>query len=298
MLPSSTAPTGAFTRAVNGLAGKERGVPFRLAQAARLKDPRYWQILSLALLLAYGLWALGFDQSLLGVAVILLCALLAQWLCSQAASLPYFDPLSAPISALSLCLLLRAEALWVLAAASVLAIASKFLIRLNGKHIFNPANFAIGVMLLSGQAWISPAQWGSRTWLAFLFACLAGLVLNRAKRADVTLAFLGTFTGLLFIRAFYLGDPWAIPLKQMQSGALLLFAFFMISDPKTAPGGRGMRIAYGVLTAAIAAYLQFVEYLPQGLIYALFFTSPLVPLLDRLRAVPPAARYQWSNPTI
>jgi Na+-transporting NADH:ubiquinone oxidoreductase subunit NqrB len=263
-----------------------------------MSDPRCWQIFSLALLLGYGLWALGFDQSLLGVAAILICGLVAQWVGSKTAAGAPYDPRSALISALSLCLLLRSDNVLILACASVLAIASKFLIRWNGKHVFNPTNFAIGVTVLTGAAWISPAQWGSRTWLAFLFASLAGLVLSRAKRADVALAFLSTFIGILLARALYLGDPWAIPLKQMQSGALLLFAFFMISDPKTTPDRRSIRIAYGMLVAAVAAYLQFVEYRPQALIYALLFASPIVPLLDHLCPVSPERRYQWSNPTV
>jgi Na+-transporting NADH:ubiquinone oxidoreductase subunit NqrB len=263
----------------------------------RLYDPRWWQIVTLALLLIYGLWALDFDQGPAGVVAILFCALMAQWIGSKVAGVQHYDPLSALISALSLCLLLRADELATLATAAVVAIASKFLIRWNGRHIFNPTNFAIVVMLLADVAWISPAQWGSRAWLAFLFACLAGVVLSRAKRADVALAFLSTFVGILFARAQYLGDPWTIPLKQMQSGALLLFAFFMISDPKTTPDRRGLRIGYGILVAAIAAYWQFAEYRPQALIYALFFTSPLVPLLDYLCPVSPERRYQWSNPT-
>jgi len=279
-------------------ASNARTVQIWRSFAILLNDPRCCQILTLALLLIYGLWSLGFDQGLAGVAAILSCALMVQWIGSKIAGVQQYDPLSALISGLSLCLLLRADELWILAAAAVLAIASKFLIRWNGKHIFNPTNFAIGTMLLSGAAWISPAQWGSRAWLAFLFACLAGLVLSRAKRADVALAFLSTFAGILFARTLYLGDPWAIPLKQMQSGALLLFAFFMISDPKTTPDRRSIRIAYGILAAAIAAYLQFAQYRPQALIYALFFTSPLVPLLDYLGPVTPGRRYEWFNPTV
>ena len=110
--------------------------------------------------------------------------------------------------------------------------------------------------------------------------------MTRAKRADVALAFLGTFVALVFLRALYLGDPWSIPLKQMQSGAILLFAFFMISDPRTTPDARAWRIAYGAAVALLAAYLVFVRYVPEGLIYALFLASPLVPLIDRWSAAP------------
>jgi Na+-transporting NADH:ubiquinone oxidoreductase subunit NqrB len=183
---------------------------------------------------------------------------------------------------------------------AVLAIGSKFVLRLDGKHIFNPANFAIAVLLLlTDVAWISPAQWGSRTWAVFLFVCLACLVLSRAKRADIAITFLGSYIAILLARALYLGDPLAIPMKQMQSGALLLFTFFMITDPKTTPDRRSARMLFAVLVAAAAAWLQFAYYMPHGMMYALFFASPLVPLLDRLFPRDrPDVRFEWSRPVV
>jgi enediyne biosynthesis protein E5 len=270
--------------------------------AVRLRDPRIWQILSLGVLLSYGMLVLGFDQKPAGIAVLIGSALMAQALGTWASTWVKnrswrFDPLSPAITALSLSLLLRTDATWILGLAAVLAVGSKFLIRIDGKHVFNPANFGIVVMLLAGQGWVSPSQWGSRTWAAFLFAGLAGLVLTRAKRADVALAFLGTFFALLFLRALYLGDPWTIPLKQMQSGSILLFAFFMISDPRTTPDARPWRLAYGAGVALLGAYLVFVRYVPEGLIYALCLASPLVPLIDHWSARPRSQRFQWSRPT-
>jgi enediyne biosynthesis protein E5 len=264
-----------------------------------IRDARYWQIGSLSLLLIYGIVQLRFDQDAISVALILVSALLTQYICGRVVGLKSFDPLSPLITGLSLSILLRAnDPLWLALAASI-AIASKFLIRIDGKHIFNPANFALGIMLLTTDvAWISPAQWGSATWAAFLFLSLATLVLSHAKRGDIAIAFLGTFIAILFARALYLGDPWSIPIKQMQSGALLLFAFFMISDPKTTPDTRTMRILYAALVACVAAYIQFALYRPQGLVFALFFLSPLVPLLDQLSRKSPMSRFQWSKPVI
>ena len=92
------------------------------------------------------------------------------------------------------------------------------------------------MMLLTSQVWVSPAQWGSKLYFAFFIACAGGMVIYRAARSDVTYAFLLAYVGILFGRAFWLGDPWTIPLKQLQSGSLLLFAFYMISDPKDDPG--------------------------------------------------------------
>ena len=263
-------------------------------------DPRSWQILSLSTLLLFGVGWLGFDQALENVALVLATALATQWAGTRLTSGVKFDPLSPLITALSLSLLLRTSSPAWLAVAAVLAIGSKFVIRFDGKHIFNPANFAIALLLLcSDCAWISPSQWGSKTWAAFFFASLAGLVLSKAKRADTALAFLGAYVLILVARALYLGDPWAIPMKQMQSGALLLFAFFMITDPKTTPDRRAARIAFAVFVACLGAWLQFWHYLAPGLMYALFFASPLVPVLDRFwpheRTVP---RFQWSKPVL
>ena len=126
----------------------------------------------------------------------------------------------------------------------------------------------------------------------------SGLVLTRARRADMALAFLLTFAGFVFARAAGLGDPWAIPLKQMQSGALLLFAFFMITDPRTTPDARADRILYAVVVALAGAWMLFERYTPEGLMIALFFASPLVPLIDRWRGRDRATRFQWSRPTI
>jgi enediyne biosynthesis protein E5 len=263
-------------------------------------DPRLWHLPALVTLLIYGVVMLDFDQPLLNIALIVSVTLSTQWVGGRMVGVKRFDPLSAAATSLSLALLLRASSPAVLALAGALAIVSKFVLRVDGKHIFNPSNFAIAVLLLfSDAAWISPAQWGSRVWATFFFASVAGLVLSRAKRTDIALAFIVAYAAILFGRAFYLGDPLAIPLKQMQSGALLLFAFFMITDPKTVPDRRSGRIFYAILVAALAAWIQFAHYNPNGLMYALFFASPLVPVINRLM---PRERseehYEWSNPVI
>lgn len=264
------------------------------------RDARTWQVLSLGLLLTYGVVQLEFDQAPGNIALIICCALATQWVCTRTLTDKPFDPLSPLITGLSLCLLLRSSSPVVLMLAAVLGIGSKFALRVEGKHLFNPANFAIAVLLLVSDAvWISPAQWGSRTWAAFLFASLACLVLSRARRADIAVAFLATYVAILLARALYLGDPLAIPMKQMQSGALLLFTFFMITDPKTTPDRRSARVLFAMVVAVTAAWLQFAHYMPQGLIYALFFTSPLVPLLDRVfPRERHEVRFEWSRPVL
>ncbi|MEM7354561.1 MAG: RnfABCDGE type electron transport complex subunit D, partial [Acidobacteriota bacterium] len=177
-------------------------------------------------------------------------------------------------------------------AAAALAIGSKFLLRARDKHIFNPTNFALALMMLvSDRVWVSPGQWGSAAFFGFLLACLGGLVVHRAARSDVTYAFLVAYSTLLFGRAIWLGDPLAIPLHQLESGAFLIFAFFMISDPKTTPETRAGRIVYAALVAVTAGVIRFGLYQPNALIWALCGCAFLVPVIDRLL---PGKPYRWT----
>lgn len=257
-------------------------------------DPRLYQIASLSTLLLYGLTWLHFDVSLIQIAITIGAALLTQYAGTRYFNLSTFDPKSPLISSLSLCLLLRTDHLEVAAMAAAVAIGSKFVIRWKDKHLFNPTNLALVVMIGSGLGWISPGQWGQVAWFGFLIACLGSLVVTRAARADVTLAFLSFYVSLLIARAFWLGDPLTIPLHQLESGALLIFAFFMISDPKTTPDSRTGRIIYALLVTLTALYVQFGLFRPNAPLWGLIACAPFVPLIDRLL---PAVRYDWSRPT-
>ena len=90
-----------------------------------------------------------------------------------------------------------------------------------------------------------------------------------AARADVTLAFLAFYLALVFGRSLWLGEPMAIPLHRLQNGALLLFAFFMISDPKTTPDSRAGRIVFALLVALGAGFVHFKLFRNNGLLWSL-----------------------------
>jgi Na+-transporting NADH:ubiquinone oxidoreductase subunit NqrB len=242
----------------------------------------------------YGLFGLDFEVSATQVAAIVGAALLTQYVCTRAWRLPAFDPRSALISGLSLCLLLRTNSLIIAAAAAAIAIASKFVVRLDDKHIFNPTNFGIvAMMLLTDRVWVSPGQWGSAAFFAFLMACLGGLVVNRAARSDVTYAFIAAYLVLVFGRSLWLGEPLTIPVHRLENGALLLFTFFMISDPRTTPDSRAGRIVFACLVATGAWYVQFGLFRTNGLFWSLAVCSMTVPLIDRLL---PGVRYAWARP--
>jgi len=259
-----------------------------------MADPRLYQIGTLASLLVYGMGWLDFDITAGRVVLLLATALATQRICDRLAGGPPFhlSARSALISGLSLCLLLRTNSAALAVAAAVVTIGAKFVFRFRGKHIFNPTNGGIvAMMLLTNQVWVSPGQWGSAAFFAFLMACAGGLVVNRAARADVTYAFSAFYCALLFGRSLYLGEPLTIPLHRLESGALLLFTFFMISDPKTTPDSRAGRVLFAALVAFGAWYVQFRLFRTNGLLWALAACSMLVPIIDRLA---PGVRYAWA----
>jgi len=256
-------------------------------------DPRIYQISILAALLIYGVLLLDFEIAPGRAAVLLTSALLTQYACTRLWNLPAFDARSALISGLSLCLLLRTNSVGLAIATAVITIASKFVIRFNGKHLFNPTNFGIvAMMALSGQVWVSPGQWGNLAVFAFLMACLGGLVVNRAARSDVTYAFIVSYMALVFGRSVWLGEPMSIPIHRLENGALLLFTFFMISDPRTTPNSRAGRILFAAIVAFGAWYVQFRLFRTNGLLWSLALFSMTVPLIDWLL---PGRRYEWSE---
>jgi len=252
-------------------------------------DPRWAQIAVLTALAGWGSVALDFSLSFERAAAIVATALGVQAL-GNAARGERFEPRSAFISALSLILLLRsAHVEWCVAAAAI-AVGSKFIVRVRGRHVFNPTNVAIVALLLATDAvWVSSGQWGSGPVAVASLAAAALWVLPRV-RGDVTIAFAAIWSGLLFGRALWLGDPLAIPLHQLSSGTLFVFAAFMLSDPRTIPNARAGRILFAALVALGGYVGRFELHEPNALLYSLAAGALLVPAIDHWF---PGRAYRW-----
>lgn len=273
--------------------GKSRApVAFRRVVARLPVDARIYQLAVLATLLTLGVLARDFS---LQPRQMLLCfagGLAAQGLWVSGLRLQNVGWLSPVITCLGLSLLLRADSLWVHPLAAALALSAKFAIRVRGKHVFNPANLGVVIALIAlPGAWVSPGQWGNDLAYALWFIALGGLVTQRARRCDVSWAFLAAWLGLIAARVLWLGQPFEIWWHQLQSGALLLFTFFMLSDPMTIPNRHGTRVLYAIAVAVLAFVWHFVWFKPNALLWSLFLCAPMVPLFDRFW---PAAKATWT----
>ncbi len=232
--------------------------------AGAFADPRIFQILFLGVLLAAGAWLRDFSLSTAQIILTFVAALAAQHLSFAMRPDAPRSYRSAIITAFSLTLLLRADNLWVHPAAASMAILSKPIIRIRGKHLFNPANFGvIFAMLMLPGAWVSPGQWGQDVAIAGWMIALGAFVATRAHRADISWSFLACYVGAMAVRVLYLGQRWAVLDHQLMNGALLLFAFFMISDPMTTPNHPRARALHAAIVAAIAFTWQFEFLRPQ-----------------------------------
>ncbi|MDD2884749.1 MAG: RnfABCDGE type electron transport complex subunit D [Dechloromonas sp.] len=259
-------------------------------------DPRFFQISFQAILLTAGVLLRDFSLWPLQMALALAAAVVTQAFWRRVFRLSGVGFLSPLITGLGLALLLRADQWWAHPLAAALAISGKFLLRVRGKHVFNPANAGVGLaLLLLPGTWVSPGQWGHDLGMAVWLVALGAAVVQRARRDDAAWLFLLVFLGLTAARLIFLGhEPgriWEIFSHQALNGALLLFAFFMISDPMTLPDRAGPRRLHVVLVASLAFIWQFLLYQPQGALWSLLILAPLVPVWD---VIWPGQKHRWS----
>lgn len=255
-------------------------------------DARHFQILTLSSLLLFLVFWSDFAPRIEVIAMIVVSTLVTQFLCYKFLKIQSHDYRSPLITSLSLALLFQTNLIWLYPLAGLFAMTTKFLIRVNNKHIFNPANVAIvaGLIFLPDHVWVSPGQWGNTVWLGFALVSFAALVLNKAGRGDMALFFLGSWMFLLFSRAIWLGDPLSIPIHNLQSGALLIFAFFMVSDPMTTPNHRVGRFIFAFAVAVVAYILQYMFQVREAIFYALFVICTTTPIIDLFLK---DSFYQW-----
>lgn len=129
--------------------------------------------------------------------------------------------------------------------AGVWAMASKYLLAIRRKHIFNPAAFAVALAALTlNQA----ASWWVGTFAMLPFVIFGGLLVARKiKRFDLILSFLAP-AGAVTLGATLAKGTGVLPAigQFLADSPILFFAFLMLTEPLTTPPARAARILYGV----------------------------------------------------
>lgn len=279
------------------------------------RDPRLRLSAIIFTLQFLGQSVLGFKLSIAQILVtILVCAGVELVLTYRSASMLVW-PASGILTGNSISFILRASGTkhgdwWSLRGvqffvlAAVVSLLAKHLIRpWRGKHLFNPSNVGIvATLLIIGPARVFPqylwwGRYGSGPVLAAMAVILFGgyWVLKPVRMHAMVTAFLVTFgvvvgiyalAGRSFIAIWHQGPVSGMSywVDIVCSPELLIFVFFMISDPQTAPKSPRGRMFFGVGTALVAAALllpQSTEFgIKLSILSSLTFTCALVPFIE------------------
>jgi hypothetical protein len=163
---------------------------------------------------------------------------------------------SAYITGISVGILVRSYELWPYIACSLLSISSKYAIRVKGRHLFNPSNLGVSILLWLEVIAPLSQQWGNDIWPSVVILCLGSLILFTLGRLHITLTYLVAFTLLSFLRSAVSGRVLISELALLTQPSYQLFMFFMITDPKTTTRTWRRQCAVAVLVAVVETLLR------------------------------------------
>jgi len=246
-------------------------------------DPRYLVLLFLSSFVVMGQQFLGFFQQWDQMATSVISACVTEVVLNRVARRKWQFPLSALITGLGVGLLLSSHLIWPYAVTSILAIGSKFALRIGGKHLFNPNNAALCFMLLllPQYAVSTPKQWTNGYEVMVIILLLGVLAAYAADRLDTVLSFMAGFALLAFARVELLGEPFFFAFGPMLGASFQLFVFFMITDPVTTPPTRTARILFALSIALLDAGFRAAE-ITNSTFYSAFLVALCIGIPYRL----------------
>lgn len=190
-------------------------------------------------------------------------------------------PASAYISGISVGILLRSPFLWPYFLCAFISIATKYVLRMNGRHIWNPSNFGVSaVLFLAPQsASLLSVQWGNVVAPMVVIWTLGSVIVWRAGRFHQSATYVASFVLFSLVRSGVTGTPWLANVAPLTGPMYQLFVFFMITDPKTSVRGKWGQSATVFAVALVEMFFRLNEvvYAP---FYALFFVGPAALFLE------------------
>ncbi len=183
---------------------------------------------------------------------------------------------SAYITGISVGILIRSPEMWPYALCSAIAITSKYAIRWRGRHLWNPSNLSISVMLLLFPEYVAALsiQWGNTIWPMLIVWVLGALIVYRVKRFHITATYVVSFIVLSYIRTAFTGHSFLAEVAPITGPMYQLFIFFMITDPKTTVKPRWAQCLVVFLVAVVEMIMRLAE-IVDAPFYALAIVGPI-----------------------
>ena len=191
-------------------------------------------------------------------------------------------PASAYISGISVGILVRSPFVWPYVLTSLISIVCKYVLRLNGRHLWNPSNFGVCAVLFLAPQTVSllSIQWGNTIWPMAVIWLLGFAIVWRVGRLHISASYVVAFVAFAFLRSAMTGVPWQAALAPITGPMYQLFIFFMVTDPKTTVGPRRGQVLVVILVAFVEMWLRLGEVIYAPL-YALFLVGPSALLIEQ-----------------
>lgn len=190
-------------------------------------------------------------------------------------------PASAYISGISAGILVRSPLLWPYFLVSLVSITSKYVLRVKGRHIWNPTNFGV-----SAAAFLAPEtvtvlsiQWGNVLAPMIIIWVLGSVIVWRVGRAHISATYVASFLFFSWVTSLITGNTWSATVAPITGPMYQLFIFFMVTDPKTTVRSKFWQCVVVFVIALVEMILRLnqVLYAP---FYALFIVGPIAMLVD------------------
>jgi enediyne biosynthesis protein E5 len=244
-------------------------------------ENRYLAPAFITCILIAGHLSFGILESYQKTALAIVTSLLAESLLGRIFVGKWPNLASAYITGISVGILVRSPAFWPYVVCSAISITSKYVLRLKGRHIWNPSNFGISALLFLAPETVASLsiQWGNYLLPMVVIWILGSVIIWRVRRFHITGTYVASFFVFAFLRSYVTGSPWQSEIAPITGPMYQLFIFFMITDPKTTVRSKFWQciVAFTVALVEMILRLNQVVYAP---FYALFLVGPTAMLIE------------------
>jgi len=244
-------------------------------------DNRYVAPLFITTILLVGHLSYGILESYPKTGLAILCALITELILGRIFFGKWLNLASAYITGISVGILVRSPAFWPFALCAVISIMSKYVLRVNNRHLWNPSNFGLSVLFFLAADAVSglSIQWGNFIWPMLVIWVLGSIIIYRARRFHISATYVVAFLLFALLRSWITHEPWRAEIAPITGPMYQLFVFFMITDPKTTVHSKLGQCVVVLLVALVEFGLRLMQviYAP---FYALFIVGPAANMIE------------------
>ena len=244
-------------------------------------DKRYLAPILVTIVLLAGQLTFGFLESWGRTALAIAAAIGTELILARTFTGRWPHLASAYISGISVGMLVRSPAIWPYALCSAISITSKYVLRVDGRHIWNPSNFGIVAMLVLAADTVAglSVQWGNNLLPVLVVWCFGSVIIHALGRFHITITYVVSFLCFALLRSGITGHPFLSEVAPITGPMYQLYIFFMITDPKTTVRSYRGQCLVACLVAAFEAVLRLMEFV-HAPYYALFVIGPAANLVE------------------